>query len=149
MKKAWLYIVAAVVLLYLFTQKSAAAKNAANNSGGDKTVQVDAAALAAYKDGSATSSQLVKLGWPFIAEASLSWLSGQCGVLGPLTNGPDVRASDELGNACTEAAMELDPSYNTTIDGCSAKLAYLNARLQQTGRPKVYGFENQAQPHIV
>jgi len=144
--KALIYIVAVVLLLYLMSGSAAAAKSPGGGGGGN--VNVDADALAAYKDGSASPAQLVKLGWAFIAEATLSWLSGQCGVQGSLVNGPDVRASNELGNAATEAAMQLDPSYNTTVDGCTAKLAYMNAQCQKHGRPKIYGFENQALPHV-
>lgn len=145
MKKAWLYIIALAVVAYLLLSK----KSAAASSSTGKSVQVDSVALAAYKNGTATPQQMVQLGWPFIAEAELSFLSGPIGarVLGPMTNGPENRAGPELHESCLAAAQQLDPAYGTTVDGYTAKLAYMNARCQQYGRPKIYGFENQSQPH--
>lgn len=147
MKKIWPSLLVVAIALYWLMSKSTAA--AAANAPG--TVQVDSVALAAYKNGTATPAQMKSLGWPFIAEASLSYLSGSEGarVQGLMTNGPAVRASADLYDSALQAAEMLDPAYNNTIDGYTAKLAYMNVICGKYGRPKVYGFENQDQPHDI
>ena len=146
MRKWWpVVLVVAVVAWFMMRGKSTA------SSSGGGTVQVDADALQAYKDGTASAQQMKKLGWPFIAEAELSFLSGPEGarVLGPMVNGPAVRAPMQLHESALQAAEELNPAYHSTIDGYTAKLAFMNAVCQKYGRPKVYGFEDQAQPHDI
>lgn len=154
-RRAWLIIAAIVAVVAYLMYRT---KTTTVALGGAKTVDVDADAYARYVAGTASVNDIVKLGWPFAAEAALSQLSGLAGVQGPLVNGPDKRYwaghygsggknfPDTTSPAFT-AVQKLDPDYNTKIDGYSAKLLYLNAKLAQYGRPKVYGFEDQSLPH--
>lgn len=146
MRKWWpVVLVVAVVAWFMMRGKSAA------SSSGGGTVQVDKDDYDAYVNGTATPAQMKRLGWPFISEAALSFLSGEQGarVQGPITNGPENRASLELYESARQAAQTMNPSYNATIDGYTAKLAFMNAVCSKYGRPKVYGFEDQAQPHDI
>lgn len=147
MRKSWPIILVVAIVLYLMKTKSDAKKSASSDGG----VQVNSDDLNAYKNGTADASAMKRLGWPFIAEAELSFLSGPEGarVLGPMVNGPANRAPMSLHESALIAANELEPAYNTTIDGYTAKLAFMNTVLQKVGRPKIYGFEDQAQPHDI
>ena len=141
-------LVLAIVLFYLLGSSSTPAKKGPLGQTGG-TTQVDASALAAYKAGTANDAQMEKLGWPFALEAVLSYMSGsdEAVVLGPMTNGPDVRAPVTLFNSGLTFLEKHEPAWNHAIDGFNAKLAYLNVQMSKYGRPRIYGFEDQNQPH--
>ena len=149
MKKYLPYLLILAAVAYYFLTKKAAPATGSNLGKTGGTTQVDASALAAYKAGTANDAQMEKLGWPFALEAVLSYMSGsdEAAVLGPMTNGPDVRAPVTLFNSGLTFLEKHEPAWNHAIDGFNAKLAYLNVQMSKYGRPRIYGFEDQNQPH--